>query len=258
MRPADLRSAEELARKRPHGHKMRYMAGCRCKRCRKGNAAYDRQLRLNREQFGPNDLVSTREVRQHLENLQTYGIGHKTVAKHARVAKTVLAEILWYGKKQMRRRSARRVLAVQPTIDTLPKNAKVPADVTVAKIQQLIEWGYPKSLINKDGLGLHTCGLQIPSLEGKTKMVAAKTAVKIRNFFAAIETIRASWKVKRGVIPRNHYVYWKRRASGPLELRPFSRAYTYHYLYAPEFKAAIRACNRLKKLVRRRNAQHLT
>lgn len=250
MRPADLRSAEELARKHPHGHKMRYMAGCRCKRCRQGSAAYDRQQRRNREQFGPNDLVSTRQVKKHLKYLQTFGIGHQTVAKHARVAKTVLGKILWYGKKQIRRRNARRVLAVQPTIDTLPKNAKVPADLTVAKIRQLIAWGYPKSLINKGAFGLNTCGLQVRALEEKAQTVAAKTAVKIRNFFTQVEAIRQLWKERRGVIPAGHYVYWKRGTRGALELRPFSLAYNYHYLYAPEFKAAIQARNKLRKLLR--------
>src|SRR5579863_5857798 len=119
-RPSDLPSATQLGSTKPHGHKMRYMAGCRCWRCRRSNAAYERKLEENRRRYGPNDLVPTDQVRRHLEYLQQFGMGHKTVAKHAGMGKTVLAEILWYGKRQMRRRSEARVLAVQPTLDTLP------------------------------------------------------------------------------------------------------------------------------------------
>src|SRR5882724_1444210 len=172
MRPTDLPPVKQLAGNKRHGHKMNE----------------------NRRLHGPNDLVPTDRVRQHLRYLQGFGMGHKTVAKHAGMAKTVLAEILWYGKKQMRRRGEARVLAIQPTLDTLPRNVKIPAAETIAKIQRLIRWGYPKSLINRDGLGLESVGLQVHSLKGKTPAVTVKTAVKIRDFFAKVETIRRVWQ----------------------------------------------------------------
>lgn len=52
-RPSDLPSAEQLAAYKPHGHKMRYMAGCRCWRCRAGNAAYEHRLDENRRRMAP-------------------------------------------------------------------------------------------------------------------------------------------------------------------------------------------------------------
>jgi hypothetical protein len=256
VRPSDLPSVEKLSSNKRHGHKMRYMAGCRCWRCRAANTAYEQQLNENRLRYGPNDLVTTDRVRQHLKFLQQFGMGHKTVAKHARVGKTVLAEILWYGKQQMRRRSETRVLAVQPTLDTLPRNRNVPASETVAKIRQLVRWGYPKALVNRDALGLDGFGLQIPSLEGKTSTVTVKTAVKIRDYFARIEAIRRLWEQAYGPIPRGHFVYWKkgrsRCALQVLELRPVSRGYKYHYLYPPELKSAIRLSNQLKRAYRKR------
>jgi hypothetical protein len=195
-------------------------------------------------------------VRQHLKYLQQFGMGHKTVAKHAGMGKTVLAEILWYGKEQMRRRSEARVLAVQPTLETLPRNVKIPSSETVAKIQQLIRWGYPKSLINRDGLGLKSVGMQIRSLQGKTATVSVKNAVKIRDLFTRIATIRRVWEERHGPIPRGHFVYWKkgRRRCTPeqLELRRVSRGYNFHYIYPPDLKAAILASNKLRRAYRKR------
>lgn len=255
-RPHDLPPIEKLTQNKPHGHKLRYVAGCRCWRCRRGNAAYNRKLEENRRRYGPNDLVPTDRAREHLRYLQQFGMGHKTVARHAGLAKTVLAEILWYGKKHMRRRSEARVLAIHPTLDMLPRQVKVPAEETVAKIRQLIRWGYPKSLINRDGLGLQSVGMQVHSLRGKTNVVAVKTAVKIRDFFTKIQNIREIWQARRGVIPRGHFVYWKKDRRGTrlkdLELLPLSRGYAYHYLYPAELKAAIRLANQLKRTYQKR------
>jgi hypothetical protein len=258
-RPSDLRPAQDLARGKAHGHKMRYMAGCRCLRCRRGNAAYERKMMENRRRLGPNDLVPTDQVREHLKFLQQFGMGHKTVAKHAHVGKTVLAEILWYGKKKMRRRSEARVLQVQPTLEYLPRTTKVPAAETIARIHQLVRWGYPKSLINQDGLGLASGGMQIRALLGKATTVAAKTALKIQDFFARIEGIRELWERRRGPIPRRNYVYFKESKRNvllrDLELKSVSRAYSYHYIYPSDLKSAIRLTNEFKKTYRRRRKE---
>lgn len=41
-----------------------------------------------RRRYGPNNLMSTDRVRQHLRLLQQYGMGHKTVARHTGVGST--------------------------------------------------------------------------------------------------------------------------------------------------------------------------
>ena len=255
-RPSDLPLASELAKGKPHGHKMRFMAGCRCRRCRAGNAAYEQKLKKNRELYGVNDLVGTERVYQHLKYLQGFGMGHKTVAKHADVGKTVLADILWCGKKQMRRRSESRVLAVRPTLDILPRNVKIPATETLTKLRQLISWGYPKSLVNRDGLERVSIGMQVSSLKGKTSTVAVKTALRIRDFFSQVAAIRQLWETERGPIPRGYFVYWKNGERDcclqQLELRRMSRSHRYHYLYPPELKAAMSAANQLKRACRKR------
>jgi hypothetical protein len=266
-RPPDLPSAKKLASKHRHGHKMKYDAGCRCWRCRDGNAAYRRELDEKRRLYGPNDLVSTDRVKAHLKYLQTFGMGNQTVAKHAGVAKTGLADILWYGKKLMRRRSEARVLAVKPTLDTLPLHERVPAGETVEQINQLIRWGYSRRLINSDAMGSTGFGLQVRSVRcasgsGKVENVTVKTARKIRDFFRSIVAIRQIWEEKHGhPIPNQYFVYWKKGRRGSdlvrdLECRPFHVGFNFYNLYPPEMKKAMRLANKLKRTLRNRRRQH--
>jgi len=186
VRPDDLPSAKELGARKPHGHKMRYMAGCRCWRCRAGNSAYERKMKRDRRLYGPNDLVPSDKVRAHLKELQRFGMGHKTVAKHAGVGKTVLAEILWYGKEHVRRRTERKILCIRANTNTLPKNTHIPAKETLRLIRRLLSEGISKRRINHDALGNRSDGLQIRALYGRSRVVEVKTALKIRAYFRRI------------------------------------------------------------------------
>lgn len=255
-RPADLPSVQELAKGKPHGHKMRYVAGCRCRRCKRGNREYENKIRENRRVYGPNDLVAVDRVRQFLQEMQRIGIGYITIARHVGVGKTALGEILWAGKSSrnyIRRRTEAKVLGYRPSLDTMPLNLNVAAEETIRKLCQLVRWGYPKALINRDGLGHKNSGLQIG--RGTSPSVTVKTAIKIRDFYEAIEAMRALW-LKHGKIPQRHYVYWKSGRRGmrlkDLELRPMSSAYSYHYLYSSELKTAIKLSNHLKRTYRKK------
>lgn len=107
-RPDDLPSIQQLATGKPHGHKMRYVAGCRCWRCKRGNREYENKIRENRRLHGPNDLVPVDRTRTFLQKMQAVGIGYMTIARHVGVGKTALGEILWAGKTthiQIRRRT---------------------------------------------------------------------------------------------------------------------------------------------------------
>lgn len=261
-RPDDLPSIQQLATGKPHGHKMRYVAGCRCWRCKRGNREYENKIRENRRLHGPNDLVPVDRTRTFLQKMQAVGIGYMTIARHVGVGKTALGEILWAGKTthiQIRRRTETKVLAYQPSLDTMPQNLNVPAEETIRKLCQLVLWGYPKALINRDGLGHENSGLQIGRARSPT--VTVKTAIKIRDFYAAVEAVRASW-LRCREIPRGHYVYWKNskpsRRFGDIELRSVSAAYNYHYLYPPELRAAIKLSNQLRRTYRekRRSEKH--
>lgn len=259
-RPPDLATAAVLCErnKHKHGTKMRYLAGCRCWRCRRGNRDYERKLQRDRKLFGPNDLVSSARVLAHLRYLHTFGLGHKTVAKIAKVSKTSLSEIIWSGRQHVRRRSEARILAVQPSLDTLPRNVNVPAAETKERIEQLVKWGYPKGLISVDGLGNDAAALQVN--RSKSSNTTVRTAVNIKKFYELIEAMRAVWQ-KKQPIPARHYVYWKasRRGRRPaiptmrwLELRPFAVTYDYHQLWPKELKQVSGLVTKLTKAYRER------
>lgn len=252
-RPVDLAPVDQLGAKRPHGHKMRYMAGCRCAKCRRGNAEYKRKMNEDRKKFGPNDLVPADAVRAHVCWLRSFGMGPKTIGKVAGVAKTSLREILYDGRSHMRRRSANRVLAVQPTLDNLPRTAKVQASDTLHKIKQLVNWGVPQLVIARDALR-NSNPLQIPALKGRTETVCVKTAIAIRDYFHRVQRMRSIWVALHGSIPLRHYVYWKPGCRGltirSFELRPFAVNYDYMYRYPRELKDVIRANNQLKRSYR--------
>lgn len=243
-RPPDLKAAIDLGRRRPHGHKMRYMAGCRCLLCRRGNARYDAKMKRDRERYGPNDLVTTEKVLEHLAYLKSFGIGYKTVAKHARVSKTSLAGIIWYGRRHIRRRSMNRILAIVPSLNTLPRSVVIPATETQERLRQLTKWGYPYALIVRDGLGSVARGLQIHCMKFGKPDVMVKTAVKVRDFYALIVAMCKAWRESGRAIPARHYVYWKamrgRRPEAPtaerLELRRFALTYDYAHVYSRELK----------------------
>jgi hypothetical protein len=208
-------------------------------------------------------LVSSDRVRTHIIYLRSFGMGPKTIAKHARVAKTSLREILYDGRQHVRRRNEARILAVQPSLDTLPRNVNVPAKDTLDTIRQLIEWGYPKALISRDALHNDAPAMQVNKTRSPNTTV--RTAIAIRDFFALIVTMRRIWQEKRGSIPPRQYVYWKarrgRRPIAPtmnsLELRKFAVTYDYNYLWPKELKEVSALNRKLRNLMRsKKEATH--
>jgi hypothetical protein len=258
-RPSDLASAKRLARKYSHGHNMRYLAGCRCDKCRAAHYEYNQALVRNRKLYGPNDLVSTDAVKAHLHWLQTWGIGHQTVSKICGVGKTALAEVLWSGKKFMRRRATAAVLAVKPALEHYPKNKPIDATETLQKLRTLIRLGIPRSLIARDCFDSSAPGLQIHSLKGKTPLVIVRTALSVRDYFELVMEMRRIWQKLHGPIPRRHYVYWKNGRHGmtcrSFELLPFSRTYDYCNVYPAELKKAMSLANTLRREYRARKKE---
>lgn len=261
MRPHDLPSIKVLARKNPHGKFIKFLGGCRCWRCVKCEKDYMAALELRHKTEGRNNLVPVDRVRNFLLEMQSRGIGYMTIAKHVKVGKTKLAELLWPppdGAPQwIRAQKERKVLSYVPTLDTLPKMYPVPAGETQAKVKQLLLWGIPRMIIAKDTCGtIH--GLQ-HVIKGNKAVVLVKTAVRVRDYHAKIEAIRVAWVFSGRTIPARHYVYWKKRKNGKrdvdvrhLELRPFHVGYDYHYRYPAEMKAAIRVERQLKAAYRKK------
>lgn len=58
-----LRPIEELAADKPHGTRLRYIAGCKCTPCRRANSDYERQRRAARAAGDWNGLVPADRAR---------------------------------------------------------------------------------------------------------------------------------------------------------------------------------------------------
>lgn len=160
-----LRPVTELAARRAHGDRLRYMAGCRCLPCRCANARYEQQRLAARRRGEWNGLVPAGPVRAHLRKLSAAGVGYKTAADAASVARSVVAKILRGERRQIRAQNAKRLLAVTPAARA--DHSTVSAARTWRRIHQLLEEGFSKARLARE-LGMRTPALQI----GKTRVLA--------------------------------------------------------------------------------------
>lgn len=145
MKRRGLRSPAELAAARPHGDRLKYLGGCRCLPCRAANSRYASERQAARKNGDWNGLVSTSAARSHLRKLSRQGVGYKSVAEAAGVAKTILQEILFGNRKKIRRRTEQKILSV--TKAAIADGALVSAEVTWKRIQWMLDEGYTKKAI---------------------------------------------------------------------------------------------------------------
>jgi len=255
MRPHDLPSLRELAKKNRHGTRVKYFDGCRCRRCVGNYRAYVRQLEINKANGQRNNLVPSDGVREFLLDMQKLGIGYMTIARVVGVGKTKLGELLWPPKdgapKWIRAQKARKVLSYVPTLDTMPRMLKIPAEDTVRMLRQLIAWGYPQRLIGREALG-DKWTLQVHALQGRCQTVKVSTAVRVRDFFQ-----KAVGRDRSAPALPNHAQGFNEGTTGAtvlqMELREFIRGFDFHYRYPPELRQAIQLTNLLEKKMREAN-----
>ena len=118
MRPPHLKTAAELAEDKPHGTRIKYLGGCRCKDCRAANTKYelDRHALACRNRGNP--LVPADPARRHLFTLSLRGIGWRTVEKISGVSHGVLKLIKSGSRRQIRRKTEQKILAVKVTVNS--------------------------------------------------------------------------------------------------------------------------------------------
>ncbi|EQD38297.1 hypothetical protein B2A_11520, partial [mine drainage metagenome] len=148
-----LRPVAELAERRPHGDRLRYMAGCRCLPCRCANARYEQQRLAARRRGEWNGLVPAGPVRAHLRKLSAAGVGYKTAADAASVARSGVEKIVLGQRRKIRAQTAKRLLAVTPAARA--DHSTVPAGRTWRLINQLLEEGFSKARLARE-LGMRT------------------------------------------------------------------------------------------------------
>ncbi len=137
-----LRPVSELGGGRPHGTRLRYLAGCKCFQCRRSNSDYERARSEARAAGDWNGTVSAASARRHLEKLSAAGVGRRAVAAASNVGATIIANVRSGRQTRIRARSERKILAV--TVDLAFDGATVPAAATWRRIEWLIEEGFTK------------------------------------------------------------------------------------------------------------------
>ncbi len=167
-----MKPVTELARQRPHGDRLRYMAGCRCPACRGANTAYERMRARARKAGLGNPIVPADEARAHLKALSAAGVGRQTVADATNISSAIVQMIAAGTRVQIRMATARKILAVTP--DCKADGTRIDAAPTWALIHALIKAGDTKLSIAR-ALGQKGGGLQL-----SRKTVTVRNAEKVR------------------------------------------------------------------------------
>lgn len=167
-----LKPITELARQRPHGDRLRYMAGCRCPACRGANTAYERMRARARKAGKGNPLVPADEARAHLNALSDAGVGRNTVAQVTDISTAIVQMIAAGTRERIRLATARKILAVTP--DCRADGARIDAGPTWALIGALLKAGDTKLSIAR-GIGQKGSGLQL-----SRELVTVRNAEKVR------------------------------------------------------------------------------
>lgn len=155
----DKSAIAELAASRPHGDRLRYMAGCHCFKCRRANSDYERMRQAARLAGDWNGIVPAATARIHLVKLARAGVGRRAVGAVTDVSDSVLHEIRHRRRLHIRARTERKILAVTPALGRAD-HAKVPARKAWRLIGQLIEEGFTKAGLAKQ-LGYRSPALQL-------------------------------------------------------------------------------------------------
>lgn len=171
-----MKPITELARQRPHGDRLRYMAGCRCPACRGANTAYERMRARARKAGLGNPIVPADEARAHLKALSAAGVGRATVAQATDISSGIVQMIAAGTREKIRLATARKILAVTP--DCKADGTRIDAAPTWALIHELIKAGDTKLSIAR-ALGQQGAGLQL-----SRRTVTVRNADKVRRHHA--------------------------------------------------------------------------
>lgn len=183
-----LRPVAELAKDRPHGDRLRYMAGCRCFLCRRANSNYESARKAARAAGDWNGIVPAEKARQHLASLSAANVGRRSVAAVSGVGDTVLMDIIAGRKKQIRARTERSILAV--TAAAIADGALIPAGPTWALLDELVADGWTKA----DLAG--RLGYTNPALQLSRGQVTVRNAYDVELLYAKLRSCPAAPSLK--------------------------------------------------------------
>jgi hypothetical protein len=175
-----LRPVAELGAERPHGTRLRYLAGCKCFECRRSNSDYERERAKARAAGDWNGFVSAGKARFHLMSLSRRGVGKRAVAAASDVALSVLTEIRTGRKQRIRARTERKILAVTPALAS--DRALVKPGRTAKLIERLVDEGYTKAELAR------RLGYSTPALQFRPDRMTARNVARVEALYARLTT----------------------------------------------------------------------
>lgn len=186
-----LKSAAELAAHKPHGTRIKYLAGCRCDDCRQANCAYAKERARAIRAGEWNGFVSAAKARRHIHKLSALGVGKRSIATCTDIATSIIDGIKNGTRKKIRARTEKLILAV--TKDMLPQSALIDAAPTWVLINQLLAEGYTKSEL---ALSL---GYKSPALQIKKNMVTTRIAEAVKRLHRNLHCKRDPLKARGSI-----------------------------------------------------------
>lgn len=158
LRENGLRSAQELAESKPHGVRLRYVAGCRCALCRKANSVYQCGRARAQKAGDWNGIVPADRAREHMLELSRLGIGRRAVGAATDIADSILHQIRKGIRKNIRARTERLILGV--TLECASDKTLISAKQSRRIVKLLVEEGYTKTFL-AEKLGYKTRAIQM-------------------------------------------------------------------------------------------------
>jgi hypothetical protein len=181
--PQRFASITAASLRREHGCRARYVAGCRCLKCRAANSRYASERYEARQSGDCRECVPAEPARLHILKLSREGIGYKAVGEAAGAAGSIVAKIRLGERTEIRKSTEARILAVDA--DAIADGQIVSGDRTHALIRKLTADGYTRVWIAKQ-LGYKGRGLQF------RERVTARTASRVERLYARILAGRVS------------------------------------------------------------------
>lgn len=175
-----LRPISELAATRPHGTRLRYLAGCHCSECRRANARYESERAQARRRGEWNGLVSAAPARAHILKLAKAGLGRRSIADAADIRVNTIGEIRRKEKTRIRAHTAQRILAVTP--DMASDRCLVPATQLWARIRRLLDEGYTKHALAR------ALGYRRPAIQFGKRRVTARNDYEVKQLYDRLTT----------------------------------------------------------------------
>lgn len=173
-----LRPIAELAASRPHGNRLRYMAGCKCFKCRRSNSDYERQRQAARLAGDWNGIVDAAPARAHLLKLSRAGVGQWAVTAATDIARSMIHEIKNGDRLRIRARTLRKILTV--TTACRADRSLIPAARTWRLIGQLLAEGYTKTRLAQE-LGYRSRAIQF-----RRHRVLASTQARVQRLHSKL------------------------------------------------------------------------